>query len=113
MDSKPATDPFNASKRTKKSDEKAIELIEISEVTNESEDKNLIINSLKSSAESANIFKQIFAKKKEHTESKKELLYNKDDFKNSSNGKEWNLKLVTWNINGIRAWIQVLIFGLI
>jgi hypothetical protein len=34
--------------------------------------------------------------------------FSKDEFKNPSNGKEWNLKITTWNINGVRAWLKVL-----
>ena len=33
--------------------------------------------------------------------------FNKEDFKDSSNGKPYNLKIVSWNINGIRAWLEV------
>ena len=34
--------------------------------------------------------------------------YNSEEFKTASNGKEWNLKIVSWNVNGIRAWIEVI-----
>jgi len=99
------TDYFQASKRIKNNVD---EIVDISDETNDS--TKIIIptkaKDLKSSSESANIFKQIFAKSKEKAEAKKELIYDKDDFKNSSNNKDWNMKLVTWNINGIRAWIE-------
>ncbi len=35
--------------------------------------------------------------------------FDKLEFVNASNGKEYNLKISTWNINGIRAWLKVLI----
>ena len=106
------TDYFQASKRMKNIVD---EIVDISDETNDS--TKVIVpkngpakaNALKSSSESANIFKQIFAKSKEKAEAKKELIYDKDDFKNSSNNKDWNMKLVTWNINGIRAWIEVIV----
>lgn len=36
--------------------------------------------------------------------------YNSEDFKTPTNGKEYNLKIVSWNVNGIRAWIDVIVF---
>lgn len=36
-----------------------------------------------------------------------DLKYNKQDFTEASNGKEWNFKIASWNINGVRAWIEV------
>ena len=33
--------------------------------------------------------------------------YDKEEFKRTTDGKEWNLKIVSWNINGIRAWVEV------
>ncbi|CAF0794509.1 unnamed protein product [Brachionus calyciflorus] len=35
-----------------------------------------------------------------------EILEFKDEFKHASNGKEWNFKISSWNINGLRAWIK-------
>jgi len=32
--------------------------------------------------------------------------YDVDKFKQTSNGKDWNLKIVSWNVNGIRAWLE-------
>ncbi len=34
--------------------------------------------------------------------------FSKQEFVNASNGKEYSLKISTWNINGIRAWLKVL-----
>ena len=33
--------------------------------------------------------------------------YSKEEFSKPSNGKDWNLKIVSWNVNGIRAWCEV------
>lgn len=46
----------------------------------------------------------------EETSDKKDtpsVTYSSDKFKNPSNGKEWNFKISSWNINGIRAWLDV------
>lgn len=32
--------------------------------------------------------------------------YSKEEFSKPSNGKDWNLKIVSWNVNGIRAWCE-------
>ena len=29
------------------------------------------------------------------------------EFQEASNGKDWNFKIASWNINGVRAWIEV------
>lgn len=44
------------------------------------------------------------------SESKSEatVKYDSEEFKTPSNGKEYNLKIVSWNVNGIRAWIDVI-----
>jgi hypothetical protein len=36
--------------------------------------------------------------------------FSKEEFQKASNGKEWNLKIVSWNVNGIRAWIEAINF---
>ena len=36
--------------------------------------------------------------------------YDQEAFKNPLNGKEWNLKISSWNINGVRAWLEVIYF---
>lgn len=40
-------------------------------------------------------------------ESKATLKYDKEEFKNPGNGKIWNFKISSWNVNGIRAWLGV------
>ena len=35
--------------------------------------------------------------------------YDAEEFKKPSNGKEWNLKIASWNVNGVRAWLEVFI----
>ena len=49
------------------------------------------------------------SKKKESTSAGSETStkYDKEEYKKASNGKEWNLKIVSWNVNGIRAWLEV------
>lgn len=56
---------------------------------------------------SADIFKKIFAKSKENVPTTKTLKWNSEEIKENDTKKEWNIKIVTWNINGIRAWIEV------
>ena len=92
------SDPFSASKRSKKSatvliedDEAACEIIEVikeKELQQENE---------------APVKKQMKLTYPTPTETK--LKYNKEDF--ACDRTDWNLKLVSWNINGIRAWIEV------
>ncbi|RNA22289.1 DNA-(apurinic or apyrimidinic site) lyase-like [Brachionus plicatilis] len=36
----------------------------------------------------------------------KDIIDCKNEFKESSNEKEWNFKIASWNINGLRAWIK-------
>jgi uncharacterized protein YkuJ len=33
--------------------------------------------------------------------------FDKEEFKYTTEKKDWNFKIVSWNINGIRAWIEV------
>lgn len=40
-------------------------------------------------------------------EDKSNVKYTKEEFKAASNGKPYNFKIVSWNINGIRAWLEV------
>lgn len=48
--------------------------------------------------------------KDNNVETKKEIPnYKPEDFKKPSNGKEYNLKMVTFNVNGIRACIEVIL----
>ena len=44
---------------------------------------------------------------KEESKVTKEPRYKRQDFCRPSDGKEWNLKIVSFNVNGIRAWLQV------
>ena len=39
--------------------------------------------------------------------------YDREEFKPASNGKEYNFKIASWNINGVRAWIEVNICPLV
>lgn len=43
----------------------------------------------------------------DEVESKSNVKYTKEEFKTASNGKPYNFKIVSWNINGIRAWLEV------
>jgi len=45
---------------------------------------------------------------KTETSTSTSKLYDKDEFAKCSNGKDWNFKICSWNINGIRAWLEVL-----
>jgi rare lipoprotein A (peptidoglycan hydrolase) len=49
-------------------------------------------------------------KDKDEEEVETSSIYKKEDFIKTSNGKEYNFKITSWNINGIRAWIEVLFF---
>jgi len=44
------------------------------------------------------------------TEAANTTKFSKEEFQKASNGKEWNLKIVSWNVNGIRAWIEAINF---
>lgn len=52
------------------------------------------------------------SKEKEETKSadqaQSSLKYDKEEFKNPGNEKDWNLKIASWNVNGIRAWLGVI-----
>ena len=43
----------------------------------------------------------------EESKVQKESRYNKADFIRPSDGKGWNFKIVSFNVNGVRAWLQV------
>lgn len=43
----------------------------------------------------------------DEVEGKSNTKYTKEEFKAASNGKPYNFKIVSWNINGIRAWLEV------
>lgn len=69
-------------------------------------------SSLKENAEEAENAERAKAKQpqKKQVEDQKpavDLKYSRQDFKKASNGKEWNFKIASWNINGVRAWIEV------
>jgi len=114
-------DPFSASKRKSKTstdvivceeeEEKAqaVEEIIVREDVNVTEsvviktDEVVVESRVKKSAA---IFKSIFAKENVIVPGK----WDNEDFGAGMEGKEWNLKIVTWNINGIRAWIEVVMF---
>ena len=45
--------------------------------------------------------------KVEIEESSASSKYDKESFKNPANEKDWNFKIATWNVNGVRAWLEV------
>lgn len=53
------------------------------------------------------VVEEIEIDEKSKTETNVSKLYNKDEFAKCSNGKDWNFKICSWNINGIRAWVEV------
>ena len=91
------SDPFSASKRSKKSETVLIE-------ENESECEIIQVNEKVLEQEYEAPVKKLM-KLTYPTETETKLKYNKEDF--TCDKTDWNLKLVSWNINGIRAWIEV------
>lgn len=53
----------------------------------------------------------IFQEKAEETPDKESKKVKTDDFSSdakTSDGKKWNLKIVSWNVDGLRAWLKVI-----
>ncbi len=100
-----SSDPFSASKKRANNAEAecADDVITIDEGTeNRNEGQASAVN------KSAEIFRSIFAKGRENSAAVSAApRWKSEDFRYDKEGKEWNLKLVTWNINGIRAWMEV------
>jgi hypothetical protein len=105
-----ASDPFSAAKRKRAAGSEVdeaccggeevlvVEEVAVGEVRREGEQ-------LEASSE---VFKRIFARKKaEKGVVERSSRWSSEDFAAGMEGKQWNLKIVTWNINGIRAWIEV------
>lgn len=116
------TDPFSASKkRTRATASEATEenvadvkdnviVLDdnVVEKVEKTEDKPARETKTASTKTSTEIFKNIFAKGKENSAAVSHVpKWSGEDFKYEKEGKEWNLKMVTWNINGIRAWMEV------
>lgn len=130
-------DPFTASKRLKKTestasasavdDENEVEILEEIEAKKEEKKTTNLKSDDGSKANDKTPTKITVTKSKKSTKSdgseendeaggeEKEsksaastiVKYDKEEFKKASNGQEWNLKIVSWNMNGIRAWLEV------
>lgn len=114
-------DPFSASKRSKKDndeifcvekEENIIESTLATEISPKIEKNSSLIkeitqnknNDEKIDNEDDDGIKTPKKTTKEETSSK----YDKKEFESTSNGNDYNLKIVSWNINGIRAWLDVI-----
>ncbi len=87
------SDPFSASKRAKKADNLAGDNDDVS--------KKL---SYEADVEEA----KLDSSKENNEETEKQALkYDSHEFREPSNGKEWNFKIASWNVNGVRAWLEV------
>jgi len=89
------SDPFSASKRVKKTEN----------ILKDSDDQNDVIKKLDYESKGAelNSSKEI---QKEQEISKEKLKYDSNIFRDASNGKEWNLKITSWNVSGVRACLE-------
>lgn len=111
------SDPFSASKRVKKqvnSEENSKDVDKsVKKVLDYEEEPGATLDSSKENAEETGTADKSAKKKKlpqkgeEQQKPVVDLKYNSEDFKEASNGKEWNFKIASWNINGVRAWIEV------
>jgi len=45
-------------------------------------------------------------KNEEIIEVEETLKYDREEFKSPSNGKDFNFKISSWNVNGVRAWLE-------
>lgn len=119
------SDPFSASKRTKKVEsedtlkngDETVKALDYDDEVGPVEPNG----NLDSSKENVKDEKPILAKKiskknlktvkskeeDDSAETQSALKYDKEEFKNPSNGKDWNFKISSWNVNGVRAWLEV------